>query len=206
MIQPGLVYVIEWNCGWVNPNGEGNSSGAGAAEKQAEEAAVVVNEADDPDEAGLNERDKRRLRREEAKREKDKKAKGRTNGKMRGKSKEPSPEAEEDLTEEEGEEDDTKPKEHGAVYVAYVFFLPHLRWRNEPSFVVIMIGSTFPQSVTSLVPIRVFLTSSNDPPAPTRMKKYPLHSHLRSPNLNPKPLPNLRERQNPPYPLQKYHQ
>lgn len=55
VIQPGLVYVIEWNIGGVD-------------------SLPTVVEDEPIDETGLNERDKRRLRRDRKKQEKEKAA------------------------------------------------------------------------------------------------------------------------------------
>ncbi|KAF8588041.1 cysteine proteinase [Ramaria rubella] len=58
VIQPGLVYVIEWDCGW------GADPSPSITESPVEEEPV--------DDAGLNERDKRRIRRNRKKQEKEK--------------------------------------------------------------------------------------------------------------------------------------
>ncbi|KAF8512799.1 hypothetical protein JB92DRAFT_2926390 [Gautieria morchelliformis] len=56
VIQPGLVYIIEWDCGW----------GADSPPPPVQEEPI--------DETGLNEREKRRLRRDRKKLEKEKEA------------------------------------------------------------------------------------------------------------------------------------
>lgn len=65
VIQPGLVYVIEWNCGWVGDD----DVGEGASTSKVEQHDV---EGNNDEEAELNDREKRRLRREKKKLERNK--------------------------------------------------------------------------------------------------------------------------------------
>ncbi|GJJ09376.1 hypothetical protein Clacol_003598 [Clathrus columnatus] len=58
VIQPGLVYVIEWNCGWLS------DAGGGGGGSTSTSSPLVGPDVDD---GCLNERDKRRLRREKKK-------------------------------------------------------------------------------------------------------------------------------------------